>query len=787
MYRFIVFIFVLAITFLNINSQVLRQWSANYSSAGTDEDYGIKIDASGNIYQVGELNANSSSADLILVKYNQSGAVLWSKTFNGTGNAQEDYPNLLIDQNGNPIIVCNSKNPGNIYSICAIKFNPVSGDTTWVRRWNGPGGAWAEYRRSVVDQSGNIYAGGLTAPTSGIDADGILVKWDNNGNLQWAHRHGPGNVTDWVDEFIVDASGNVIMCGNEGVNYQHGFFVKKVNSGGTAQWSLRWDPTGIFDMAALLRMDQNGNYYSFGNVGNTGSGTSGYGFLKCNTNGSLLWSVQIPPSAEPSRNWFNPYFDNAGNIILIGADSAAATGFDYNIRKYSPSGSLMWNIRYNGPANGKDEAYQCVIDAADNIYVLGNSVGSGSGSDITIIKYNSSGAQQWIQRYNGTANGNDSYGTISMDIYNNLIVTGRANNNGTGDDVVVLKYDLSGNLLWSQTYNGLANGYDAAWYQAMDNGYNLFVSGYLTNPGTGQDIGLLKYIQAPPVAPVLSASAISQSKINLSWTDSNPNENGFRVERSTNGGVNWVFRDSVTNLSYTDSLLTTNTTYHYRIYAKNLAGLSPVSNTVNATTFPNPPVAVPILVSPPNNSNGQSTTPLLDWDTVSAATNYKIQVSVDSLFTSPAFDTSGVVLSQVIVPAGRLNNNTTYFWRVRGRNNGGEGPWSLIWRFTTSLTSITQTSTEIPDVFKLYNNYPNPFNPVTKIKFDIPAVSGNSVPVKIAVYNLLGEEVTVLTDKQIQPGSYEVNFDASMHSTGVYFYRIQAGEFTDVKKMILIK
>jgi len=135
-----------------------------------------------------------------------------------------------------------------------------------------------------------------------------------------------------------------------------------------------------------------------------------------------------------------------------------------------------------------------------------------------------------------------------------------------------------------------------------------------------------------------------------------------------------------------------------------------------------------------------------------------------------------------------LTPSTIYHYRVFAYNQAGVSPYSNVSFDTTlSLTSITQTGTEIPEVFKLYNNYPNPFNPVTKIKFDIPAVSGNSVPVKIAVYNLLGEEVTLLADKQMQPGRYEVNFDASMYSTGVYFYRIQAGEFTDVKKMILVK
>jgi len=106
---------------------------------------------------------------------------------------------------------------------------------------------------------------------------------------------------------------------------------------------------------------------------------------------------------------------------------------------------------------------------------------------------------------------------------------------------------------------------------------------------------------------------------------------------------------------------------------------------------------------------------------------------------------------------------------------------------TGNIVGITNINTEMPNEFMLHQNYPNPFNPVTNIKFDIPAVSGNSVHVKIAVYSLLGEQVAVLANIQMQPGSYEVSFDASMYSSGVYFYKLQAGEYTDVKKMILVK
>ena len=83
----------------------------------------------------------------------------------------------------------------------------------------------------------------------------------------------------------------------------------------------------------------------------------------------------------------------------------------------------------------------------------------------------------------------------------------------------------------------------------------------------------------------------------------------------------------------------------------------------------------------------------------------------------------------------------------------------------------------------MYQNYPNPFNPSTKIKFDLPVSSA----VKIVVFDVLGREVSTLVKGNMQPGSYEIDFNASDYPTGIYFYRIEANGFSSVKKMALIK
>ena len=96
----------------------------------------------------------------------------------------------------------------------------------------------------------------------------------------------------------------------------------------------------------------------------------------------------------------------------------------------------------------------------------------------------------------------------------------------------------------------------------------------------------------------------------------------------------------------------------------------------------------------------------------------------------------------------------------------------------------------MPDKFSLYQNYPNPFNPTTKIKFALPKSSFTT----IKIYNTLGSEVATLVNEQLQPGTYEVEFDGSKFASGVYYYKLivrqagsSTGDYTETKKMVLVK
>jgi hypothetical protein len=110
-------------------------------------------------------------------------------------------------------------------------------------------------------------------------------------------------------------------------------------------------------------------------------------------------------------------------------------------------------------------------------------------------------------------------------------------------------------------------------------------------------------------------------------------------------------------------------------------------------------------------------------------------------------------------------------------------PWDYrVYEFGSGII-LNQEDEIVANGFTLSQNYPNPFNPSTKIKYSIP----HSSDVKIKVFDILGNEIATLVNEEKSAGVYEITFFAGNLSSGVYFYQLQAGEFVQTKKMILMK
>jgi transcriptional regulator CtsR len=189
----------------------------------------------------------------------------------------------------------------------------------------------------------------------------------------------------------------------------------------------------------------------------------------------------------------------------------------------------------------------------------------------------------------------------------------------------------------------------------------------------------------PPNAPSnLIATPTSSSQINLTWQDNSSDETGFKIERKTgSGSYSQIATVSANVTSYSNTLLSANTTYYYRVRAYKGTLNSDYCEEASATTLPPPPPA-PTLKSPASASTVSNLTPRLEWNASSGAVSYGIQVSTSSSFANLVVNETGITNLYYDIAPGILNWNTTYYWRVNARNSfGSTSSWSSYRYFRT--------------------------------------------------------------------------------------------------------
>jgi hypothetical protein len=180
-------------------------------------------------------------------------------------------------------------------------------------------------------------------------------------------------------------------------------------------------------------------------------------------------------------------------------------------------------------------------------------------------------------------------------------------------------------------------------------------------------------------------------------------------------------------------------------------------------------------------------TPLAGWDVGTNGTTFFSTPILGDVNRDGILDITGTgsTSGPATINAYLWNTGWTYnasritipMWQYNSRHNGVYGDNPLV-----GIEPVTNT---VPRQFNLHQNYPNPFNPVTKIKYDIP--SGFSGNAQIVIYDISGKILMELVNRQVTSGSYEASWNASEYASGVYFYKITAGEYSSIKKMMLIK
>ena len=518
----------------------------------------------------------------------------------------------------------------------------------------------------------------------------------------------------------------------------------------------------------------------------------------------LIFTGAIFCNAQVSQEWVARYHfysddqardiavDDSGNVYVTGKSEAYTPGGakpDYATIKYNSAGILQWVQRYNGTANEYDEATSIAVDDSGNVYVTGFSRSGSTAiyNDFATIKYNSNGFQQWVRRYNG--GGSDIAYKILIDSNGDILVGGWSSQPVTGPDFTVIKYNSDGDSLWVRTYDSgeSDNQYDYAVSMAIDISDNV----YLTGSFGLADWGTVKWnsngefqwanrFNGPGGGSDYAKSIAVDNSANVYVTGyvwRNNAVNFATIKFDSSGEEQWsVYHSnaSAIDIAVDDSsnAYVTGATGDIMTVKYNSLGIEQWAMNFNG---PGNSTDIPCCIQLDDSGNvyiaGYATVNPgnIDYATIKYS-NTGIQQWVMYYGIGPQQAPGDAATALIVDKSGNVY--------VTGSSYGDYATIKY-----SQTVGINQISSEIPIEFKLYQNFPNPFNPETKIKFEIK----NSTFVSLKVYDALGREIKTFVNDKISQGKYEVNFNAGNLNSGIYYYKLNAEGYSDTKKMILIK
>jgi len=505
-------------------------------------------------------------------------------------------------------------------------------------------------------------------------------------------------------------------------------------------------PSGVFRYVAT---DNSGNCISLGDIS---SNNYDYFLIKYNSNGIQQWTATYDYMGQNDEP-FGMVIDDSDNIYVTGVSFGVGTNHDYVTVKFSSSGVRQWVSRYNGAGNGIDWPNAIAIDSSNNIYVTGQSTTDTTnyGFDFLTVKYNSNGAQQWVNRYSGSSYmGSDGANAITVDKSNNIYVTGFCTDIPDEGLFCTIKYNSNGEQQWVAKYDGTAVRADIGSFVKVDNFGNVFVSGVSYNQMQYTDFATVKY-NSDGIQQWARKYDGSGHFEDVVW--------GLEIDNTGNIYVMGRSTESPTGYDYTVIKYSTN---GYRIW------LSRYNRSLND---------IPLDLKMDKYGNTYVTGGSDGSGTGEDAATVKFDSS-GNLKWAITYNYSGQ--SDEAIYAIALDSLENVF--IAGRSDNRH----LTIKYSQSITGVNPLITNIPYKFSLSQNYPNPFNPTSNLEFGI----SNPGFVSLKVYDVLGNEVAVIVNERKNAGTYNYQFSTVNYqlSSGIYFYSLYVdGELIDTKRMILLK
>lgn len=436
-----VFIFCyLCFVVYSAKSQIYLQWEKTVNGTINNEDYFTKsaVDDSGNVYLTGTIYNSTSGRDIICRKYSSSGDLLWQNDYSSVTPDGQDGGTAILYKDGYVYTTGDVETSFNVKDIIVMKRDAATGSLVWSKTYNGTGNGNDHVSSLTLDNAGNIYICGMSRNNT-TDFDILIVKYNNSGGFQWDFTGGGSGFDRGID-IITDNSGNVFACGTDVTSNVFSEIVTfKFQPDGT-QMMQEYLDNGIDsnDVAVNITIDAQGNVYTAGNVETLNQGVN-IVLVKYNNAGMQQWVRYYNAASNGYDAVRDMKIDASGNIYMAGFSYSTVSNYDYITIKYNSAGTFLWAARYIGDyLTGDNVATGIALDGSGNIYVTGGSRESAAGSDITTLKYNNAGSMIWAMKQNGSTNTSyhENGRCISVDNINNVFVAGV----NDASDGVVFKY-----------------------------------------------------------------------------------------------------------------------------------------------------------------------------------------------------------------------------------------------------------------------------------------------------------------------------------------------------------
>jgi hypothetical protein len=463
-------------------------WTKTYGGTGQEQGYSVQQTFDGGYIIVGHTSSfGAGGYDIYLIKTDENGDTLWTKTYGGT-NADQGYGVQQTSDSGYILVGHTDSYGGGLYDIYLIKTN-ANGDTIWTKTY---GGINRDEGRSVQQTSdgGYIITGGTQSFGAG-NYDVYIIKTDANGDTMWTKVYGGTELDIGLSiREISDHSGYIL--------------VGETTSFGSGDYNIY-----------VLRTDANGDSLWFKPIGEPGD-EHGYSIYEASS-GRYIIAGSKRPIAATSHDAYLLQMDDAGEtiweetygglqddqarsvvetsdggyIVAGYSNSYNAGNYDAYLLKTDITGNKIWEVIYGGP---DEEKITSVIQTTDDKYVItGNTMSFGSGgNDIYLIKTGFFIDSVWTHTYGGA--GNDIGYAVQETSDNGYIIVGKTNSFGLYDnadtsDVYLINTDSDGNVIWTQTYGGAGDDGGYSVNQTTDGGY--IITGY-TTPADNRDLYLIK-------------------------------------------------------------------------------------------------------------------------------------------------------------------------------------------------------------------------------------------------------------------------------------------------------